>query len=158
MREVITPVTVRQVPVDLVRPLRHRVLRNGFPEASVHTDGDDDPATVHLAAYAGDEIIGVVTMFPDPFPEEPGRTAARFRWMAIDEARRRSGAGKALLRHVASACHEDGVELMWAHGRDTAQGFYERLGFRVSSNGYVDEITNVSHHYVVIEAAALLGR
>jgi GNAT superfamily N-acetyltransferase len=158
MSEVITPVTVRQVPVDLVRPLRHRVLRSEFPESSVHSDGDDDPATVHLAAYDGDDVIGVVTLFPDPFPEDPARTAARFRWMAVDEARRGSGAGKALLRHAATICRDRGIELMWAHGRDTAQGFYERLGFRISGNGYVDAITNVSHHYVVIEAAALLGR
>jgi GNAT superfamily N-acetyltransferase len=158
MSEVITPVTVREVPVDLVRPLRHRVLRNGFPESSVHTDGDDDPSTVHLAAYAGDDVIGVVTLFPDPFPEEPGRTAARFRWMAVDEARRGSGAGRALLQHAATVCQDGGIELMWAHGRDTAQGFYERLGFRVSDNGYVDQITKVSHHYVVIETAAFVGR
>jgi GNAT superfamily N-acetyltransferase len=158
MSEVIAPVSVRQVPVDLVRPLRHRVLRSGFPEASVHTDRDDDPATVHLAAFAGDDVIGVVTMFPDPYPEDSGRTAQRFRWMAIDEARRGSGAGTALLRQAATISRDGGFELMWAHGRDTAQGFYERLGFRVSPNGYVDEVTNVSHHYVVIESATLAGR
>jgi GNAT superfamily N-acetyltransferase len=158
MSEVMTPVTVRKVPVDLVRPLRHRVLRSGFPESSVHTDGDDDPSTIHLAAYAGDDVIGVVTFFPDPFPEEPRRTAARFRWMAVDETRRGSGAGKALLQKAATICQDGGIEIMWAHGRDTAQGFYERLGFRVSGNGYVDAITNISHHYVVIETAALLGR
>jgi GNAT superfamily N-acetyltransferase len=158
MTDVITPVTVREVPVDLVRPLRHRVLRSGFPEASVHTDRDDDPRTVHLAAFAGDDVIGVVTMFPEPFPEEPRRTAERFRWMAVDEARRGSGAGTALLRHAARISRDGGFELMWAHGRDTAQGFYERLGFRVAGTGHVDDITNVSHHYVVIETAMLLGR
>jgi GNAT superfamily N-acetyltransferase len=158
MNDVIASVTVRQVPVDIVRPLRHRVLRIGFPEASVHTDRDDDPSTVHLAAFAGDDVIGVVTMFPDPYPGEPARTAQRFRWMAIDEARRGSGAGTALLQHAATIAHDGGFDLMWAHGRDTAQGFYERLGFRVSGNGYVDEITKVSHHSVVIETATLLGR
>ncbi len=34
MSEVITPVTVRQVSVDLVRPLRHRVLRSGSMDRS----------------------------------------------------------------------------------------------------------------------------
>jgi GNAT superfamily N-acetyltransferase len=158
MNEVIASVTVRQVPVGVVRPLRHRVLRSGFPEESVHTDRDDDPRTVHLAAFAGDDVIGVVTMFPEPFPEDPARPAQQFRWMAIDEARRGSGAGTALLRHAASIADDGDFELMWAHGRDTAQGFYERLGFRVSRNGYVDEITKVSHHAVVIETAMLLGR
>jgi ribosomal protein S18 acetylase RimI-like enzyme len=78
--------------------------------------------------------------------------------MAVDEARRGSGAGTALLRHAARISRDGGFELMWAHGRDTAQGFYERLGFRVAGTGHVDDITNVSHHYVVIETAMLLGR
>jgi GNAT superfamily N-acetyltransferase len=158
MNDVIASVTVRQVPVAMVRPLRHRVLRSGFPAESVHTDRDDDPSTVHLAAFFGDDVIGVVTMFPEPFPEEPARTAQQFRWMAIDEERRGSGAGKALLQHAATISHGGGFDLMWAYGRDTARGFYQRLGFRVSSNGYVDEVTKVSHHSVVIEAAMLLGR
>jgi GNAT superfamily N-acetyltransferase len=158
MNDVIASVTVRQVPVGIVRPLRHRVLRSGFPEESVHTDRDDDPSTVHLAAFARNAVIGVVTMFPDPFPDDPSRPAQRFRWMAIDEASRGSGAGTALLRHAATIGHDGGFELMWAHGRDSAQGFYERLSFRVCGNGYVDAITNVSHHSVVIETTMLLGR
>jgi GNAT superfamily N-acetyltransferase len=158
MNDVCTPVIVRQVPVELVRPLRHRVLRAGFPEASVHTERDDDADTVHLAAFAGDDVIGVVTMFPEPFPEAPSRTAMRFRWMAVDETRRGSGAGTALLQHAAAISQERSLELMWAHGRDTAQGFYERLGFHVSDYGYIDEITNVGHHYVAIETAQLAGR
>jgi GNAT superfamily N-acetyltransferase len=154
--QVVTPIVVREVPVAAVRPLRHRVLRSGFPEQAVHTDRDDDPGTVHLAAFAGDEVIGVITMFPEAFPEEPGQTAARFRWMAIDAERRRSGTGTTLLRHAAAFARDAGLDLMWAHGRDTAQGFYDRLGFRVVGDGYLDEITGVSHHSVVIETAALL--
>lgn len=153
--EISAPIVVRRVPVALVRPLRHRVLRPGRPEESVHTDRDDAPDTVHLAAFSGDDVIGVVTMFPEPFPDDP-RTAERFRWMAVDEARRGSGAGQALMRHAASLAREGGFELIWAHGRDTALGFYERLGFRVVGDGYVDAATQLRHHFVVIEVAALV--
>ncbi len=158
MNEVIAAVTVRQVPVEVVRPLRHRVLRSGFPLEAVSTARDDDPSTIHLAAFAGDDVIGVVTMFPEAYPGDRERPAQQFRWMAIDEARRGSGAGTALLQHAATIAHDGGFELLWAHGRDTAQGFYERLGFHISGNGSVDEITKVSHHNVVIETAMLLGR
>lgn len=40
-------VTVEQVPLDVVLPLRSAVLRGGGPAGM---PGDDDPATVHLAA------------------------------------------------------------------------------------------------------------
>jgi GNAT superfamily N-acetyltransferase len=155
MNEVIAPVVVREVAVDLVRPLRHRVLRAGLPEQTVHTERDHDPGTVHLAAIEGDDIIGVITLFPEPFPEDVGRSADHFRWMAVDESRRHSGAGTALLRHAAKVARDRGSELMWANGRDSALGFYERLGFRVTSYGYVDSVSGIAHHHVVIETALL---
>jgi GNAT superfamily N-acetyltransferase len=149
------PHDVRLVPVAMMRPLRLSVLRKGWPEESVHTERDDDPDTLHLAAFAGGDVIGVVTLFPDPFPEDGTRSAARFRWMAVDEAWRGRGAGEALIRHSARLLQVDGIELMWATGRDSALGFYERLGFRVIDDGYVD-VNGIGHHHVVIEPTALL--
>lgn len=148
---------VRRVPVSTVRPLRHRVLRPGYPESAVHTDRDDAPDTVHLAAFDGDEVVGVLTMFPELFPDDP-RPALRFRWMAVDEAHRGSGTGHALLRHAASIARDGGFDLLWAHGRETSLGFYERLGFRTIGDGYTDSVTQIRHRFVVIEVDALLDR
>jgi predicted N-acetyltransferase YhbS len=150
-------ITVRRVPVAVVRPLRHRVLRPGYPESAVQTDRDDEEDTVHLAAFDGDEVIGVVTMFAEHFPDDP-RPALRFRWMAVDETRRGSGTGQALMRHAASVARDGGFELLWAYGRETALGFYERLGFRVIGDGYTDSVTQIRHRFVVVEADLLLER
>jgi GNAT superfamily N-acetyltransferase len=157
MTQLSTPIAIRSVPVEVVRPLRHRVLRPGRPEAAVHSDRDDDPTTVHLAAFAGETVAGVVTMFPDPFLDDP-RTAERFRWMAVDQRWRGSGVGGALMRHAASLAHAGGVELLWAHGRDSALRFYEGLGFQIVGDGYVDAVTEIAHHHVVIETSALIDR
>ncbi len=151
------PIAVRRVPVAVVRPLRHAVLRPGFPEAAVHTDRDDEADTVHLAAFDGNEVIGVVTMLAELFPDD-ARPALRFRWMAVDESRRGTGTGQALMRHAASVARDGGYELMWAHGRETALGFYARLGFRVVGDGSIDSVTQIRHRLVVIEAEALLER
>ncbi len=148
---------VQRVPVAVVRPLRHRVLRPGYPESAVHTDRDDEADTVHLAAFDGDEVIGVLTMFAEHFPDDP-RPALRFRWMAVDETRRGSGTGQALLRHAASVAHDGGFELLWAHGRETALGFYERLGFHVIGDGYTDSVTQIRHRFVVVDVGSLLER
>jgi predicted N-acetyltransferase YhbS len=152
-----SPIAVRRVPVAVVRPLRHRVLRPGYPESAVHTNRDEEAGTVHLAAFDGDEVIGVVTMFAEPFPGDP-RPALQFRWMAVDETRRGTGTGQALMRHAASVAHDEGFELMWAHGRETALGFYERLGFRIIGDGYTDSVTQIRHRSVVVETQALLER
>jgi len=39
-----------QVSVDLILPLRHRMLRQGMPFESARFPGDADDATVHFAA------------------------------------------------------------------------------------------------------------
>jgi predicted N-acetyltransferase YhbS len=150
-----TPVVLRSVPVALVRPLRHRVLRPGWPESAVHTDRDEDPETIHLAAFSGADVVGVVTLFPDAFPGD-ARAALRFRWMAVDETRRGTGTGLALMRRAAAVARYGGFEVLWAHGRETALGFYERLGFSVIGDGYTDEITKIRHRFVVVEAQTLL--
>jgi GNAT superfamily N-acetyltransferase len=103
----------------------------------------------------GDDVIGVVTMFPQQLADDP-RPAERFRWMAVDEAWRASGVGQVLIRRAAWLAHEAGFQLMWAHGRDSALGFYEKLGFRVVGDGYVDAVTQLRHHVVIIEPAALI--
>jgi predicted N-acetyltransferase YhbS len=149
-------IAVGRVPVEVVRPLRHRVLRPGYPEAAVHTERDDEADTVHLAAFDGDEMIGVVTMFAEPFPDD-ARSALRFRWMAVDESRRGTGTGQALMRNAAMVARDGGFELLWAHGRETALGFYARLGFRIIGDGYTDAVTQIRHRFVVIEARSLLG-
>jgi len=146
---------VRPVAVDVVRPVRHRVLREGWPEASVHTPLDAEPSTWHLAALAGDVAVGAVTVFPEAYPGQPDRPAERFRWMAVLPGWQGRGVGQALMRRVAEIATERGAELLWAHGRDSAQGFYEGLGFTVEGDGFIDEVTGIGHHYVVIAIAAL---
>jgi GNAT superfamily N-acetyltransferase len=148
--EVAPSFVVRTVPVDVVRPVRHRVLRDGWPESSVHTPLDDSPATWHLAAMAGDEAVGVVTVFPEAYPARPDLTAERFRWMAVLPAWQGAGVGGALMRRAAEIAFEHGAELLWAHGRDSAQGFYKGMGFRVEGDGFIDEVTGLGHHLVVI--------
>jgi len=140
----------------VVRPLRHRVLRPGRPGSTARFAIDQREDTWHLAAYAGGLVVGVVTFFPEPYPEAPGRRAARFRSMAVEADWRGRGVGKLLMHEAARRLHEQGVEITWAHGRDTALGFYETLGFRVEGDGFIDPDTDLGHHNVVAEVSALL--
>lgn len=157
MSEVDTAVVVRAVAADAVRPLRHKVLRPGRPESSARFEIDQQPGTWHLAAYAGDRVVGVVTFFPDAYPGAPGRRAERFRSMAVEAEWRGRGVGKLLMHEAARRLREQGVELAWAHGRDSALGFYEKLGFRIDGDGFIDPDTDIGHHNVVAEVSALLA-
>ena len=144
--------TVRDVPVDVVLPLWHRILREGVPfevAQARHAAIDTLPGTRHFAAFDGDTVVGVVTTFPEDTPLAPGRRAEHFRGMAVDDAYRGAGIGRLLMRAVVDAARSRGAEVLWANGRDTALGFYERIGFRVDGDGFVDDEMHLEHHVVL---------
>ncbi|WP_448642533.1 GNAT family N-acetyltransferase [Geodermatophilus sp. URMC 63] len=130
-----TTVTVAQVPVDVVLPLRSAVLRGGGPAGM---PGDDDPATVHLAARTADgAVAGVVRLSPAPCPWRPdARAPWQLRGMATDPAVRGSGAGRALVEASRALVAARGGDLLWCDARVGAVGFYERMGFTVVTGEY----------------------
>lgn len=119
---------IERVDAATIRPLRRAILRpTRPPEASIY-DEDDDPATVHLAAYAGGtRLIGCVTVFAEALDDEP--RAWRLRGMAVAEDRRGKGIGARLLAAAVDAVRDAGAPLLWCEAREAAQGFYEKHGF-----------------------------
>jgi GNAT superfamily N-acetyltransferase len=142
-------VAVSEVALEVVLPLRHRVLRAGRPREAAHARQDGDPATRHFAALAGGEVVGVVTLFPEDTALAPGERAMRLRGMAVDPAWQGRGIGRKLMRALVDAARSHGVGVLWANGRDTALGFYEGAGFRVVGDGFVDGEMHLGHHVVI---------
>jgi predicted N-acetyltransferase YhbS len=69
--------------------------------------------------------------------------------MAVDQDLQSSGIGALLLRHGIEEARRNGAQLVWARARDTALAFYERNGFRVEGDAFMDDATGMSHHMVV---------
>ncbi|MGY1630949.1 GNAT family N-acetyltransferase [Geodermatophilus sp. SYSU D01186] len=128
-------VAIEQVGVDVVLPLRSAVLRGGGPAGM---PGDDDPATVHLAARDADgRVVGVARLGPAPCPWRPHAGAPwQLRGMATDPAVRGAGVGRALVEASLALVAERGGDLLWCDARTTAAGFYERHGFTVVAGPY----------------------
>jgi predicted GNAT family N-acyltransferase len=120
-------VRVEEVPVGVVLPLRSAVLRDGGP---ADLPGDDDPATVHLAARTADgRVAGVVRLSPAPCPWRDADAPWQLRAMATDAAVRGTGTGRALVTAGLALVGARGGDLVWCNARVTAAGFYERMGF-----------------------------
>ncbi len=126
--------TVEEVPVDVVLPLRAAVLRGGGPAGM---PGDDDPATVHLAARSPDgEVIGVARLSPAPCPWRAARSPWQLRGMATAPDARGTGVGRVLLDGCLAVVAQRGGDLLWCDARVTAAGFYERMGLTVVTGEY----------------------
>ena len=129
--------------------LRRRVLRGGDPAVGVEFDGDDDPATVHLGARdAAGQLVAVSTWMPRPGPVESSPHDRQLRGMAVDDGRRGTGIGAVLLAAGVQRAFADGAPAVWANARDRALPFYERHGFTIIGDGFVDAATGIGHHRV----------
>ena len=142
-------VRVTEITAADTHDLRRRVLRDGRSDAVVSFPQDELPGCFHLGAFQADQLVAVATFFPDPLDARPGARAVRLRGMAVDPAAQGSGVGRALLDAAIALLRLEDVAVVWAHGRDTALGFYQRLGWHVHGDAFTEN--NLPHHTVVLD-------
>jgi len=129
-----TPVEYRRVEVEMIVPLRHRVLRGGQPYETARFDGDLDPSTRHYAALREGEPVSCLTLMASTWD---GRPAWHLRGMATEARFQRRGIGRALLTAALGDAARDAPGCgAWCNARTSAIGFYERLGWTVASEPF----------------------
>ncbi|MDB5187515.1 MAG: putative acyltransferase [Candidatus Kaiserbacteria bacterium] len=133
--------------IGIVRPeriinLRRLLLRAESPSEDIHFNGDDNPVTLHYAAFQSNddmcavgEPIGCVTVMLNSYNREP---AWQLRGMAVEENHRNCGVGARILKqvewHLPKCVGLGHVKLMWCNAREPAVTFYKRNGWNVASS------------------------
>jgi len=108
------------------RRLRFEVLRRplGMPEGS-----EENPAEAraeHLVAHDAGRVVGCVMFLADPDGQ-----GGKLLQMAIAEGHRGRDIGRRLVRELERHVAARGVAVVRMHARETAIGFYARLGYAV---------------------------
>lgn len=134
------PLTVERVPPAVTYPLRQRVLRPGRPLEAVGLATDDDPATAAFAARdATGRVVGAAIVFPQPCPWLPERHRAwRLRGMATEPGLRGRGIGGLVLAASVDHVRRRRGQVVWCNARVPARTFYERAGFVVHGDPWID--------------------
>jgi GNAT superfamily N-acetyltransferase len=70
----------------------------------------------------------------------------RLRQMAVNNTLQGKGIGRALMNFAENLARDRGYKRLTMHARKTAVGFYERLGYQISSPEF-EEVT--IPHYVM---------
>jgi predicted GNAT family N-acyltransferase len=150
------PVLIRAVAAADVRPLRRSVLRPGrAAEDSVYA-GDDDPDTVHLAAFDGGRLAAIASLYSEPRPGTGARaTAWRLRGMATDPALRGRGLGAAVLAACEAHVAASGGGELWCNARLPVVGFYLAGGFAPVGEEF--DIPGIGPHVVMTKQVARPG-
>jgi GNAT superfamily N-acetyltransferase len=144
-------VRVEDVPSEATHDLRWRILRGSRPEAAVAFPEDSRAGAFHLAVRHDDTILAVASFSAEATPYRPGRTAVRLRGMAVDWPFQHHGLGRLLVTTVIDRLRGDGVDVLWCNARDSAGGFYARLGFEVVSDGFELPESGIAHHVMVLD-------
>lgn len=136
--------------VELAAPethaLRLAVLRADTPTKDVVFAEDTWPGALHLGVRRDGELVATSSWIPRPHAGQP---AIQLRGMATAQSVQGTGIGGLLLEAGCTRYRAAGPSLVWARARDAALEFYERHGFEVEGEGFVDEGTQLPHHLVV---------
>lgn len=125
---------------SIIRGIREIVFmrEQGVPE-ELEWDGLD-PACLHVLAWNDSgTAIGTARLQPDG---KIGRMAVLKEW-------RGRGVGRAMLRTLLQAAIERGLTMVELAAQTQAIGFYERAGFRVSGDIFMD--AGIPHRRMVLD-------
>ena len=142
---------VEEVAAEATHDLRWRILRGARPGAAVVFPEDSRPGAFHMAVCHDDTILAVAIFSVEPTPYRPGRSAVHLRGMAVDEPFQQHGLGRLLVTTVIDRLRAEGVDVLWCNARDSAGGFYARLGFEVMGEGFVLPESGIAHHVMVLD-------
>ena len=140
---------VEDVPAEATYDLRWRILRGSRPGAPVVFPEDARPGAFHLAVRDDGTIVAVASFSTEATPYRPGCSAVRLRGMAVDGPFQQHGIGRLLVTTVVDRLRAEGVDVLWCNARDSAGGFYARLGFEVQGDGFVLPESGIAHHVMV---------
>ncbi len=141
--------TVSEVALTDVMQLRIAVLREGTPATDCNYPEDSYPDVVHFGIVHEGTAIATSSWFMKECPEKPGITAMQLKGMAVAGHLQGEGLGALLVEAGIALAIERGATIAWARARDSALGFYERLGFVSTGDGFMDGPTAMLHHIVV---------
>jgi len=125
--------------------LRNEILRRPlglkFDPAELEKEKDE----ILIAAFEEEKMLGCCMLI------KSGPDAVRLRQMAVLPTLQGKGVGRALMQFAENIARDMGYKRIMMHARKTATGFYEKLGYEVTSV----EFEEVTLPHVVMEKALI---
>ncbi|WP_336133538.1 GNAT family N-acetyltransferase [Natronomonas amylolytica] len=104
------------------------IEEQGVPE-DLEIDGNDEEA-IGFVAYDGDEPVGAARLraYDD--------STAKVERVAVVERERGTGLGREIMAVVEDTARSEGYERVILHAQAPVIGFYERLGYEITSEEF----------------------
>ncbi|MDH5600369.1 MAG: GNAT family N-acetyltransferase [Gammaproteobacteria bacterium] len=137
MYKITTPVSVSDF--ESYYQLRWELLRKPWNQISGSEKDDLEEKSFHRMAVSNDTVIAIGRLhFLDI-------DTAQIRYMAVEEAFKKQGIGKAIYFSLEKEAYQNGIKLITLNAREKAVGFYEKLGFTLIKKTHL--LFNEIQHY-----------
>lgn len=118
--------------------LRYRVLREPLGLNFSEEELEKEKSDILIAAFDDDDMLGCCMLTPIN-----GQTL-RLRQMAVADNIQRKGIGASLMSFVENIARDKGCHCLMMHARDSAIGFYEKFGYKVKGEPFIE--IGIPHH------------
>ncbi|WP_315818262.1 GNAT family N-acetyltransferase [Paraflavitalea speifideaquila] len=123
--------------------LRNDILRKPLGLSFTPEELEKEKAEILIGAFEEEKMLGCCMLIT----QDPA--TVRLRQMAVLNNVQGKGIGKALMQFAENIARDMGYRKMTMHARQTAIGFYEKLGYNVSG----DQFEEVSIPHYIMEKA-----
>lgn len=123
---------------DQMVSLRYEIMRKplglNFSTEELAKEAND----ILICAYDEDEILGCCVL------TNTSKGCVRLRQMAVQRNMQGKGIGESMMTFAENLARDKGYKILTMHARDTAIGFYEKFGYKVKGEQFIE--INIPHH------------
>ena len=112
--------------------LRNSVLRKPLGLTFSKTELDREKDNIHIGVFKDGELLGCCMLIPD------GSEKMRLRQMAVLNELQGKGIGKELIGFAESYSRRNNYKILSMHARKTAAGFYQKLGYKIIGDEFIE--------------------
>lgn len=112
--------------------LRNEVLRKPLGVSFTQAEFDQDKEDVHFAILAKEEVIACLTL------SAKENSRIKMRQVAVKVCEQGKGRGKSLAAFAEKYAVENGFKTIFCHARKPVVPFYEKMGYRVCGNEFIE--------------------
>lgn len=112
--------------------LRYEILRKPLHLSFSAEELEKERKDLHIGAFDDDELLAccLLTVVDE--------NSVRLRQMAVQNRMQKKGIGAALMRYAEDIAADKGFKEITMHARKTATGFYEKLGYKICGNEFME--------------------
>lgn len=112
--------------------LRYQTLRKPLGLEFSPEELEREKEDMLIGAFEDDEMLGCCMLTKD------SPTSVRLRQMAVKAGLQGKGIGRVLMQFAENLARDRGNKKMTMHARKTAAGFYEKLGYQVVGDEFLE--------------------